>query len=669
MYRKKNIIIGIMCLAIVFMGVVFAVFETRLTINGTGNVLGDWNIAITNIESTPTGTAQNLSNPIFGGTSATIHAGLKKPGDKMTYSITVSNSGNIDALIVDVLINTSGAGEVIYSVENLNKNHKLAKGSTLTFNLITEFDRNATSIPVLSSKQIDISIVVLQDDGSTPTPIAPEIVDSTTQYGIMYVANGGSGTMSANVCPVGQPCTLNTSSFKREGYLFKGWSTNPLGLVEYTNGQTVTDIINNGKTQVLYAVWEDINIVSQIMYDNNAELDTNIDFSKISSDTNGKGLYYTKNNTEGDKPTYYFRGDVKNNYVKFGKDSSGNDIVWRIVRINEDGSIRLITQNSVGSSEFNTNYNDNAYVGYMYGLPETDAIYGDINEDGTTDVRDGVLLAQYISDWDLGLTKRQILLADMNFDGRVTEEDAEIHAQVRSGWSYNLDNYSSTGRYNKTHANINDSTVKTYLDNWYVNNLENYSSYLADAGFCNDRSVASTANTWSSDDTTLGYGKNYTYYGTYNRLYTNKTPQFACPQENDLFTLNGSSKGNKALTNPIGLITIDEVAYAGGVDSKSNTSMYLTNSEEFLTMSPYSYDALDAETWYVGSGGSISSLGESNSIWIFGEVVVRPVINLKSTAKISSMIPSGCTEQNGTESCPYIIDTSSVDTNSTTNIQ
>ena len=102
--------------------------------------------------------------------------------------------------------------------------------------------------------------------------------------------------------------------------------------------------------------------------------DSNIDFSKISSDTNGKGLYYTNKKTEDNKTTYYFRGAVDNNYVKLG------NIYFRIVRINEDGSVRLIYQgtsatstgnNAVLTTVYNSFMGDAAFVGYMMGPPTT----------------------------------------------------------------------------------------------------------------------------------------------------------------------------------------------------------------------------------------------------------------------------------------------------------
>ena len=297
-----------------------------------------------------------------------------------------------------------------------------------------------------------------------------------------------------------------------------------------------------------------LTLASQVLKDNTAQADTNIDFSKVSSDTNGKGLYYTSTNTEDNKITYYFRGVVENNYVSF---ASGT---WRIVRINEDGSIRLIKQDSIGESNFNDDYEDNAYVGYMYGTP------------GST-------------------------------------------------------------TYEATHANTNSSTVKTMIDTWYQNNLISYSSLIADSGFCGDRSVANGS----------GYGRNNAQYGSYNRLDMDNQPQFKCPQSNDLYTTITSTKGNKALTYPIGLITADEVSYAGAPPGGANYKYYMYNGVRFWTMTPESYaDRPRASVWRAYGGVYTQFVSQL--------VSVRPVINLKSTAEI---IDGG----DGTSSNPYVIKT------------
>ena len=186
--------------------------------------------------------------------------------------------------------------------------------------------------------------------------------------------------------------------------------------------------------------------------------------------------------------------------------------------------------------------------------------------------------------------------------------------------------------YEATHANTNSSTIKTALDTWYQNNLVNYSSIIADSGFCGDRSLSSG----------LGYGIGSTLYGSYNRLYTNKTPQFKCPQTNDLYTTATSTKGNKALDYPIGLITADEVAYAGVVCGKENEEYYLANGNNFWTMSPFR-SVSSANVWNVNPDGNLDT-----AFVRFG-TGVRPTINLKSTVKV--------TGGDGTSSNPYVIKT------------
>ena len=51
------------------------------------------------------------------------------------------------------------------------------------------------------------------------------------------------------------------------------------------------------------------------------------------------------------RPTYYFRGNVTNNYVSFA------GYTWRIVRVNEDGTVRLIMSNEINN---NTEYQFNS---------------------------------------------------------------------------------------------------------------------------------------------------------------------------------------------------------------------------------------------------------------------------------------------------------------------
>ena len=300
---------------------------------------------------------------------------------------------------------------------------------------------------------------------------------------------------------------------------------------------------------------------------NNTVNETTPDFSKVTT-ASEKGLYKADDDytaTTGMK-SYYFRGAVDNNWVKFGKDSTGKDIYWRIIRINGDGSIRMIytgttaptestkvvmtgtgTQINATTYKFNSSYNQAEYVGYMYTLGE-----------------------QY--------------------------------------------------------GNSTSSTIKTTIDNWYkTTTLETDSAtknLVADQIFCNDRSPSSTQTAaWTS---TGEY-----YYGAFGRLtQTTKSPILTCGVASDKFTVN-TSNGNGALTYPVGLITSDEVAMAGGVFGSNNSSYYLYTNQNYWSGSPDNFSSTDAYEFYVYSSGTF------NSTYVDGALGARPVVSLSSEARLS----------------------------------
>ena len=252
--------------------------------------------------------------------------------------------------------------------------------------------------------------------------------------------------------------------------------------------------------------------------------------------------------------SYYYRGNVTNNYVKFA------DKYWRIIRINGDGTVRVIYDGTsahangessedrqIGTTAFNSSGDDNAYVGYMYGA-------------------------------------------------------------------------TGASTYTETHVNTNNSTIKTYLDTWYENNIKGTTNeqYIADNLFCNDRSFA-------SNNSGTGTGISHTYYRWSNFAdnSNNNKMMLTCPQKNDAFTVNDTSKGNGALTYGIGLVTTDEVVLAGGY-SDDNYDYYLYNGKEYWTMSPH--------TGSHGTGEHIvCSSGDAKCAnYVINSYGARPVFNLKA---------------------------------------
>ena len=99
--RKRNIVIGILCCLLVFMGVIYALLNQRLTLTSQQEMIGEWNIKITNIvPKTLFGRAKNISHS-YTNTTANFEADLYMPGDSIEYEVTVEN--DVDKINVNEL--------------------------------------------------------------------------------------------------------------------------------------------------------------------------------------------------------------------------------------------------------------------------------------------------------------------------------------------------------------------------------------------------------------------------------------------------------------------------------------------------------------------------------------------------------------------------------------
>ena len=295
---------------------------------------------------------------------------------------------------------------------------------------------------------------------------------------------------------------------------------------------------------------------------------------------------YTETELESDKSDkglYTAQDDYGTSYYYRGNVSNNNvyfaGAYWKIIRINGDGTIRLL----YNGTKVNAKAGDTQYGTSAFNSTRTDPAYVGYMY-GTT-------------------------------AGKIGSRENNL-------------------------ANGKDSNIKTKVDEFYnkyivANNLQDY---LADTGFCGDRSITNSGDGYSTTS--------YTEYGAVNRLAkTNKLPILTCPdKEHDLYTVD-STNGNGALTNPIGLMTADEAAMAGMVNGYLNTLSYVYTGTWYWTMSPYSFRPSGSASivWSVGGTGYFS--GD----WVPGGYGVRPAINLKADVEISGGI--------GTVNDPYIVKT------------
>lgn len=386
------------------------------------------------------------------------------------------------------------------------------------------------------------------------------------------------------------------------------------------------------------------------------------DYKKVESLDSEIGLYST---TDDIGTSYYYRGAVKNNFVSFG------GFVWKIVRQNGDGTVRMIyngtstsaTGNNatIGNAPINQSYYDPTYVGYKYSEDfefndgvtttnkNTSTGYSDMSQTATYYYADSytkddttrkfklagnIVSKKWLDDYEEIKTSYPYTCFSSN-SGSTCNFMLKISGKNGDNWPILTPISYSSKNYQVTLNNTKDSYMKTTLDNWYKKNLlDNYSKYIADEVFCNDRSI--------------GYGSGYllspsTYYNSYIRLANNRKPSLSCKQESDKFSLSNSSA---KLNYPVGLITADEVSLGGGVNGLPNIGYYLYTGGYYRTMSPshFSSSNVSAWVWIVYPSGALD-FGRCEASW----VGVRPVINLKADVTISG--------GDGTADNPFVIET------------
>ena len=293
--------------------------------------------------------------------------------------------------------------------------------------------------------------------------------------------------------------------------------------------------------------------------------------------------------TEDDYGTsYYFRGAVTNNYVEFANKC------WRIVRVGGDGSVKLILHNDNPTGAANpcdaANNSTSAAFARYSGTTYTSAFNSSYNDNASVGFKYGTV---------------------------------------------------GSSTYEATHANTNNSTILTNLETWYTNNLKTYESVIDDNVWCNDKTniIDTTFNPYGySNVNGLGYGTNRTYYGATQRLVSTSNsaggtgPSLKC---------NGELS---KITSKIGLITADELAFAGYAYAQNNTTTYLQENATdtyWWSLSPDYFIGSFARVWSVN--GSIGNFGNYHVGSTFG---VRPSISLKPSTNVTG---------NGTSDSPFII--------------
>ena len=567
------------------------------------------------------------------------------------YVIPKNDANGVSDINVKLTKNDVETHEVVKRVEIKGNNYCLNNG----------FNKLGDCI-LVSEHQTDnteTAITQIVDKGS------PNLNDTAPSY--TYVEQTTQNVSNAYTVPTGYKYYFapsyefdsTTGTFKLTG----GVLTDALSdtyLNYYTCGATN---MGNSSCSTIYKILETDENLQRIT------LADRITYKIASTLRSEQGLYAAPDDYG---TSYIYRGDVLNNNVYFG------GFYWKIIRMNGDGSIRLIyngtTPNATGNAtsinnttySYNNHYQDPTYVGFMYGKDfsihtsnettytniaalteyyfgssyefdeetETFKLTGDITSGTFTEMQDQFADYPYTCKLTNGTGSCPVMIKVNSYIN-----ETQVKAQYISYSSNNLES---------TLTNDNDSNMKATLDSWYATNIVGKSdsegnlltNYIVDGTFCNDRSFASsnTGDGYSLVPTTL--------YSAYKRLYSdaNKTATLKCSQASDKFSTT-TSRGNGDLTYPVALITADEVALAGGRQGLKNEDYYLRTNNYYFTMTPSFFSAADAyaNVYLVHPTGELSQ-------WslVTDSYGVRAVINIRSDVLIS--------KGDGTVENPFILD-------------
>ena len=199
--------------------------------------------------------------------------------------------------------------------------------------------------------------------------------------------------------------------------------------------------------------------LANMMLRDNPTIKERTDFKKNTETTTG--TIYKTNKTEDGSDVYYYSGNTTKNWVKFG------GFYWRIIRTNEDGSVRMLysgtshdtTSGYIGTSAFNSTYNDPMYVGYMYGTSGSLANNRTNENDSTIKTTiDTWYQNNLLTNYDKYISKTAIYCNDRSVgDGTYNFGGASFYY----GSYVRLNNTKKTTPSYKCGANINDGLYES----------------------------------------------------------------------------------------------------------------------------------------------------------------------------------------------------------------
>ena len=412
--REIKITIGVVAIvSLIFIAMSYAIFKVDTTGNTDTIKFGDISLAFCK-DSTCDSTISDIGNVIGTEKDAngnTVYSKIYPVSDPSTasdwnnlkpYIFTLTNDGDIPLYVSLYLEKDPTAGTIVsdgveysefvsddevkiaigegssnptttlYSANaDADGNHKIASniligvGETKTFKLYAWLKSDATNasqgkyfVTQISARGEYFPSGSSSDVDSNLKTIELDLKDATADKNVKQVLKGED--VEFIVTPTNTSKTLSDLTISCTNDVTPTVSGSTL---KFSN-------VQKGTICSVYLI--DNTLTGRLLKDHSTRL-TRTSFSSVLTTDNTKTLYTS---TEDSKTVYYFAGNATDNWVKFGKNASNQDLYWRIIRTNSDGSVRLLYHGTSttatdayisSSTAFNSTYNDPMYVGYMYG--------------------------------------------------------------------------------------------------------------------------------------------------------------------------------------------------------------------------------------------------------------------------------------------------------------
>ena len=412
--REIKITIGVVAIvSLIFIAMSYAIFKVDTTGNTDTIKFGDISLAFCK-DSTCDSTISDIGNVIGTEKDAngnTVYSKIYPVSDPSTasdwdnlkpYIFTLTNDGDIPLYVSLYLEKDPTAGTIVsdgveysefvsddevkiaigegisnptislYSSKvDADGNHKIASnilinvGEKKTFKLYAWLKSDATNasqgkyfVTQISARGEYFPSGSSSDVDSNLKTIELDLKDATADKNVKQVLKGED--VEFIVTPTNTSKTLSDLTIS---------CTNDV--TPTVSGSTLK--FSNVQKGTICSVYEVLpTLTEQLLSDKTTRPGARTSFSSVLTTDNTKTLY---TGTEKGTTVYYFAGNATDNWVKFGKNASNQDLYWRIIRTNSDGGVRLLyhgtstttTDAYIGISAFNTTYNNPMYVGYMYG--------------------------------------------------------------------------------------------------------------------------------------------------------------------------------------------------------------------------------------------------------------------------------------------------------------